>query len=290
MNSCKTILRIKHLITTVMEIGGKSEKERKRARRYREILRKRNKEVKGRRIAKRIVDWGEIKKEDKKWIEEKWGVELKKKNQPGEVQYKAEPSIEKVRRKADSGETPSRKKQRMLEDFKGAPSEQTFEKRHEKVMSEISKMFKKDKKVKVNDVGYGEGPMGTKQPKEIIETLEKEGKKVEYDGYDFYPTKAEQTRKHFPKEYKEKAKFSGMDIVSSSPAKKADLTVCLKTLQYVKGNRKEFAFRNLKNSTKKGGYMVIDKKLSKSERKGLELKKKIKEEDGTRVYVYRKAK
>lgn len=280
-----------------------SKEEKEYFERYSKILENRYDEVKDLRIAEKIDSYGEIppqmEEEEISWIEENWGVKV---ITIGDRRVLI-PGIDTCKRDYDNGKEISEKQLKMIESFYSYPSEITFKNRHCEVIEELKEIFPFKKKVIVNDVGYGaedknyyrneekfeEDPhfWGARQPWEIIDALEESGKKVDYNGYDFYPEKAKKTQEEITEKYEGKAKFSELDIVSAIPSKRSDITVCLKTLMYVNEEHKEFAHNNLIDSTKKGGYIIIDEVL---ENPNLKLIKELKINGNEMGYVYKKTK
>jgi len=174
------------------------------------------------------------------------------------------------------------------------PMETTYDKRHETTFRELAGLLRGRKKVIVNDIGYGEPGFSmsrTKQPWDLIDTLEKSGTGVDYWGYDYYPLKAKITEKQKPEKYKEKTMFGSMDIVTATPSRKADVTVFLNVKYYLTKDEKEVAVKHIVDSTKKGGYIVTDVEPNKIEDKRIKLEKRVEEEKTHRIkYIYKRIK
>ena len=172
------------------------------------------------------------------------------------------------------------------------PMETSILGRHSRTFEELSKMLEGRKKVAINDVGYGEQgeeKSEATQPWEIIQALEKKGVQADYWGYDYYPWRAKLTEKQKPKEYKKKARFAGMDIVTSEPARRADVTVFLNVRPYLNKSEEKVAARHVIESTAKGGLVVTDVPLDQvAGKEKVKLLKIIKEDDGIPRFIYQK--
>lgn len=146
----------------------------------------------------------------------------------------------------------------------------------------LLKIFKK-KEIIINDIGVGSvgickkdgtetGKITTHEPYELTQMAINAGKNPETFGYTIKQDIASKLNKKLVtndmKNLKRKVNFSAMDILTSTPSKRADLTFCLNTLTYTReASEKQAAVKNLASSTIKGGILVIDVPLSKKQEK-----------------------
>ncbi|MFW5902664.1 MAG: hypothetical protein ACOCTT_02145, partial [archaeon] len=266
--------------------GSREEVDKKTGlkKKYKDILEKRRDEVMRKRILSKFklnkgLKKGKLKGKkvrfqhpltgkEKEWIRRNWGGKIKN-GKIVRVEELPEKEMEERKKKMEKDLELLKQSQPIS---KGRVEEISGPFRHPKTVEEIKKLAQGKEKVKINDIGYGadlvtekKEKIKTYQPWEIIDKVEEAGAKPEYTGYTIQPERAKRTQKKAEKEKegsKKEAKFGGMDIVSSTPAQKSDITVSLNTLMYVKeGSRKDLAIKNIKDSTKKGGHIIVDKEL-----------------------------
>jgi len=180
------------------------------------------------------------------------------------------------------------------------PPEYTYFRRWGETFEDLQKYIKRMRKDKivVNDIGIGARKWGipikspqTYEPYELSKMISDIGKKPDIYGYSLRSKTAKKLKRTFInvipfwfelhnnkkiQEMKESVKLGQLDIVTGTPARKADLTVCLQTLLHIypKISRKS-AIKNLVDSTRKGGYIVINEILTPAEQRffGLNSKK-----------------
>lgn len=65
-----------------------------------------------------------------------------------------------------------------------------------------------------------------------------------------------------PRDVKARMHFTKGNILTSTPAKKSDLSVCFNVLQYYPNNEKQIIVNNIASAMKKGAYFITDDEAS----------------------------
>lgn len=202
-------------------------------------------------------------------------------------------------------------------------SKDTGSARHSRVLNALRNIVNrnKEKNVIINDIGIGmksefhplklDSELKTFEPYEISNMILQSNKNPNIFAYSLRKETVNELNKKtlpvdidttFDAEHKEKIKnsvqFGKMDIITATPIRKADVTLCLNVLLYLRKPQAKVAIRNMTDSTKTGGHIITDTKLLPQELKILGLsqhfriikeKSRYKWKDET-VYIYKKLK
>ncbi|MEM0372655.1 MAG: hypothetical protein QXO69_02325 [archaeon] len=89
-----------------------------------------------------------------------------------------------------------------------------------------------------------------------------------------------------PRRIQEKMKFSAMDIINATPAKQADITLCMNVGLNLSRGEHKVALYHLANSTAKNGYIITDMLFPKKMLEKMGLRRYHRE--GNKYIIYKK--